>query len=80
LLLFLGVSLLVVALAPLLVCVGGIAGMGDMRGMMSHSDMMMGGRPMITAGIVLLAIIAGGISSLLVRPTPDLVVAAMRQA
>lgn len=62
----LGVSLLVVALAPLLVCVGGMAGMGSMGGgMMSGSDgMTMGGGPMITGGIVLLLILIAGAVSL----------------
>jgi hypothetical protein len=66
----LGVSLLVVALAPLLVCVGGMAGMGSMgsmggSGMMSGSEgMTMGGGPMITGGIVLLLILIAGAVSL----------------
>ena len=63
----LGVSLLVVALAPLLVCLGGMAGMGDMggSGMMSGSGrMVMSAGPMITGGIVLLLIIIAGAVSL----------------
>jgi hypothetical protein len=63
----LGVSLLVVALAPLLVCLGGMAGMGSMggSGMMSSSDgMTMSGGPMITGGIVLLLIVTAGAVSL----------------
>ena len=64
----LGVSILVVAIAPLLVCLGGMAGMGgmgDMSGMMEGSgDVMMSARPMITGGIVLLALIASGIVAL----------------
>jgi hypothetical protein len=67
----LGVSLLVVALAPLLVCLGGMAGMGRsamMSGsgemMMSGSgEMMMSGGPMITGGIVLLLIVIAGVVS-----------------
>ena len=64
----LGVSLLVVTIAPLLICVGGMMGMGsmgDMSGMMGDSGgMMMSGRPMITGGIVLLSIVVAGIVSL----------------
>jgi hypothetical protein len=61
----LGVSLLVVALAPLLVCLGGMAGMGNMDGMMSGSaGMPMSGGPMITGGIVLLVILIAGAVSL----------------
>ena len=60
----LGVSLLVVALAPLLVCLGGMASMGG-SGMMSGSGgMMMSAGPMITGGIVLLLIIVAGVVSL----------------
>jgi hypothetical protein len=66
----LGVSLLVVALAPLLVCLGGMAGMAGMgsmggSGMMSGSEgMTMSGGPMITGGIVLLLIVIAGVVSL----------------
>lgn len=60
----LGVSLLVVTLAPLLVCLGGMAGMGG-SGMMSGSGAMtMSGGPMLTGGIVLLLIIGAGVVSL----------------
>jgi hypothetical protein len=60
----LGVSLLVVALAPLLVCLGGMGSMGG-SGMMSGSDgMTMSGGPMITGGIVLLLIVIAGAVSL----------------
>ncbi len=63
----LGVSLLVVALAPLLVCVGSMTGMGDMSGMMGDSEgMMMGARPMLTGGVIVLAIVVAGIVSLTV--------------
>jgi hypothetical protein len=65
------VSILVVALAPLLVCIGGMAGMGSMgdtSSMMSDSGgMMMGGGSMITGGLVLLLILIAGIVSLVSR-------------
>ena len=64
----LGVSILVAVIAPLLVCLGGMmgmGGMGDMSSMMGDSgEMMMSGRPMITGGIVLLAILVMGVVSL----------------
>ena len=61
----LGASLLVVAIAPLLVCLGGMMGMGDMSSVMGDSGgMMMSGRPMFTGGIVLLSIVVAGIVSL----------------
>jgi hypothetical protein len=65
----LGVSLLVVVLAPLLVCVGGMmggaGGMGDMGSMMGDGGSMMGGgRMMVTGGVVLLLILVAGIVSL----------------
>jgi hypothetical protein len=66
----LGVSLLVVVLAPLLVCVGGMAtGMGDMNSMvgntggMGRMDGMMSGRmPWVVGGLVLVMLIAGVVS------------------
>jgi len=66
----LGVSLLVVVLAPLLLCLGTFAGMGsmgnmgDMSSMMDGTGRMMSGGPMITGGIVFLAILLAGIVSL----------------
>jgi hypothetical protein len=43
----------------------GMGGMGDMSGMMGDSgEMMMTGRSMLTGGIVILAIVVGGIVSL----------------
>jgi hypothetical protein len=51
----LGVSLLVVVLAPLLLCLGTMAGMGDLneiRSMMDGTGRMMSGGPMITGGVV----------------------------
>jgi hypothetical protein len=63
LLIALGVSLLVVALAPLLVCLGGMGSMGG-SGMTSSDAMTMSGGPMITGGIVLLVIVIAGAVSL----------------
>jgi hypothetical protein len=64
----LGVSLLVVTLAPLLVCVGGMMGMGGMDAMSSmmgdSGGMMMNAGAMITGGIVLLLIVVTGVVSL----------------
>lgn len=65
----LGVSILVVAIAPLLVCLGGMMGMGGTEGMADmmggdSSGTMMSARPMIAGGLVLVALIVGGIVSL----------------
>jgi hypothetical protein len=64
----LGVSLLVVVLAPLLVCVGGMA-TGDMNSMMGNTggmgrmDGMMSGRmPWVVGGLALVMLIAGVVS------------------
>jgi hypothetical protein len=57
----LGVSLPVAVIVPLLVCAGGMMGMGDTSGMMGDSGgMMMSGRPMIMGGITALVIAIAG--------------------
>jgi hypothetical protein len=66
----LGVSLLVVVLAPLLVCVGGMAtGMSDINSMMGNAGgmgraggMMSGNMPWVVGGLVLAILVAGVVS------------------
>jgi len=78
----LGISILVVAIVPLLVCISGMMGMGsvsDMGSTMSEPRAMM--RPMIIGGTVLFLILVGGVVSLVLGlrgPNPQAPTSSLR--